>query len=251
LSIRYDSVTADTINGSNQGSFVTNWSNMAPTLLSFPYAIRNTSGTWAVQTIAPVFGVRTANDRYGCIVPNMWLTRSSATIGHRQAMKVNIPAAFGDTYRVSGIRAAVSLAATTSKAPVAKIWQGTTALASKTLDTDQMGASTVSAYRIVECFFDTAVTLNCGTDYYFGYEVAETVSSGVLLYGTQFADAADNTDDGGSMACMGRFDGTSWTDDTTVRPWMELILDDFTEPTGGGGGAVILPQQTFSHIGSY
>lgn len=249
ITIRHSSGTID---GTNNISIGANWTNALPTLGSFPYAIRNTSGTWAAQQICPVFGVRTANDRYGCIVPNLYSTRTSSTVGHRVAMRVVMPAAYGDTYKVAGIRASVSLAATTGRNPLARIWSASSMLASTTLDTDVAGASTVAAYRSWEAMFNESVTLNCGTPYYFGFEVADATSAGIALYGTQFSSADDNDDDGGQVFGLGTFNGTSWTDDLTVRPWMELILEDLTEPTGGGGGgAVIIPQNVFSPIGAF
>jgi len=252
FSIRYDTAALNTIDGSNNSSFGFGWSNFGSNLNSFPYSTRNTSGSWANQGFPPLFGVRTVNDRYGGIVPALYSTRSSATIGHRVAMKVNIPGGFGDTYKVSGIRGPVSLASLASgRTPIAKIWQGNTVLASKSCDIDQIGQTTNNALRNYEATFETSVVLNCGTDYYFGYEIADATSSGIILYGTQFNDAADNSDDGGAVCIMGRSDGTTWTDDTTVRPWMELILDDFTEPTGGSGGSMLIPQQTFSPMGSF
>lgn len=247
ITIRHSSGTID---GTNNSSFGTNWTNMLPSLGSFPYAIRNTSGTWASQQIGSTFGVRTANDRYGCIVPNLYSTRTASTVGHRVAMRVVMPAAYGDTYKVVGMRASVSLSATTGRNPLARIWSASSTLTSITMDTDIAGASTVSAYRSWEVMFADSVTLNCGTPYYFGFEVADATSAGIALYGTQFASADDNDDDGGQVFGLGTFNGTTWTDDLTVRPWMELILEDFTEPSGGSG-AVLMPQSVFSPMGGF
>jgi hypothetical protein len=239
ITIRYSSGTID---GSNNSSFTSRWSGMSPELGSFPYSLTNTAGTWTKGTSAPIYGVRTASERYGPIIPNLYATRTAATIGHRQAMKVNLPAGFGDTYKVAGFRASASIATTTGKAPLAKIWSASAALASKTMDVDQMGSPTSGAYRTVEVFFDTSVTLNFGTDYYFGFEVAETTNSGILIYGTRYLDTTDKSYIEGGSYCVGSsYDGSTWTDydDATVRPWMELILEDWTEPSGGGG--LLLP----------
>jgi hypothetical protein len=234
--VRYSSGTID---GSNNSSFSTQITN-APNSY-FPYALRNTSGTWAISAAAfPVFGIRTANLRYGYIVPNLYSTRTASTVGHRVAMKVNLPAGFGDTYKVIGIRFAGSIAAAVGKNPLCKIWSASAALASVTLDSDVIAPST--AYRSTEIIFDTSVTLNFGTDYYFGFEVADATNGGIILYGTRYLDTVDkNSDDGGSYFVGSTYDGSTWTDfdDATVRPWMELILEDWTEPSGGGG--LLLP----------
>lgn len=228
ITIRYSS---GTVNAGNNSSF----STAAETLLiTYPYRSHLTAGTWVNQTTgAGLWGIRTATERYGRILPNVYSTRTASTVGHRIAMLVNIPGGAGDTYTVAGFRAIASIAAAAGKAPLAKIWSASTALASKTMDTDQVGRAASGAQSSVECIYDTSVTLNCGTDYYFGFEVADAANAGVILYGTQFASADDAaTDDAGAICSLALNTG-SWSADATVRPWMELILSDLTEPAGG------------------
>lgn len=227
--IRYSSGTID---ASNYSSFTTQISN-APSSY-FPYPIRNTAGTWAtVAPSMPTFGVRTASGRYGYIIPNLYATRTASTVGHRVALKMSLPAGFGDTFKVSGIRFAGSIAGAVGKNPLCKIWSASSALASATLDSDVIATST--AYRSMEIRFDTSVTLSFGADYYFGFEVADAVNGGVILYGIQHSDSADATKDGGDYFQLATYNGSTWTTDATVRPLMELIVDDITEPSGGGG----------------
>jgi hypothetical protein len=238
--IRYSSGTID---GTNNSSFSSQLTNAPKTY--FPYALRNTAGTWAISANAfPVFGIRTANLRYGYIVPNLYSTRTASTVGHRVAMKVNVSSGFGDTYKVIGIRFAGSIASAVGKNPLCKIWSASSALASATLDSDVIAIST--AYRSTEIIFDTSVALSFGTDYYFGFEVADATSGGVILYGTQFASADDKaTDDGGNYFSLATYNGSTWTDDATVRPWMELILEDWTEPASSG--SIIAPMRVIQN----
>lgn len=227
-----------TPDGSNYSTFTT---SLDLYLQIYPYRSHLTGGTWVNQTTgSPVFGVRTASERYGRILPNYYSTRTASTVGHRVAMLVNVPGGAGDTYKVGGFRALASIANAAGKAPLAKIWSASGALASKTMDTDQVGRAASSLNATVECIFDTSVTLNCGTDYYFGFEVADAANGGIALQGTKFASADDKaTDDGGAICSLATHTG-AWSVDSTVRPWMELILDDITEPSGGG--AIVAPR---------
>lgn len=241
--IRYSSGTIDASNFSSFTSHITNSFGY-----SWPTAWRNTSGTWAVQSGLPPFGVRTANYRYGYILPNFYSTRSASTVGNRVAAKFSLPSGFGDTYKVIGFRTTASIAQVVGRNPIAGVWSSSSSLATVTLDTDIVAIST---YRPLEIYFTSAPTLSFGTDYYVGFEVADATSAGVILYGTQYADSADGqSTDGGSYCVMSSYNGSSWTDDATVRPWIELIFEDITEPTGSGG-ALVLPRQHFHPIGAW
>jgi hypothetical protein len=236
-------VLGGTTDASNYSTIGTNLDNMSPVRINFPYSSRLTGGTWS-NTVGVgdpmVFGWRTASGRYGRIIQSIYSTRSASTVGHRVAMKVNLPAGFGDTYKVLGVRFSGSLSSSSGKAPLCKIWSASSALASVTLDVDQQASSAGSAYMTGEYYFDSAPTLNFGTDYYFGLEVADAANGGVIIYGTEVAEAADLANqDGGNICCLSTYNGSAWTDNTLVRPWMELILEDWTEPSGGGG--LLLP----------
>jgi hypothetical protein len=45
---------------------------------------------------------------------------------------------------------------------------------------------------------------------------------------------------GGDGFYLATYNGATWTEDTTNRPLMQLIIADWTEPVGGGGGATQL-----------
>lgn len=242
--------SSGTIDASNNSSFTTDASNIDSQAIHFPYALRNTSGTWAFRVLSPVFGYRTASGRYGYIIESLYTTRTASTVGHRVAAKVTLPGGFGSTFTVSAMRAAVSIAAATGKAPLAKIWSASSALASVTLDSDQVASSASNAYKTYETGWTTEPTLDFGTSYYFGYEVADATNGGIVMYGTQAAEADDlASEDGGAQVCLSTFDGSSWTDNTLVRPFMELILDDWTEPSASGGGGSVIGSTMIRGVG--
>lgn len=238
--IRYSSGTID---GSNN---VTLTSHMTGILgagnMNFPYALRNTSGTWAFQTGHPVIGLRTASSRYGRTVQSMYTTRSASTVGHRQAMEFSVPSGTCTSFTIRGVRFNASLASVVGKNPVLGLWSASTALQTITLDTDVIAANPVSTGTFSEFYFDESSlsTLTPGTTYYLGVEVADAVSGGVVLSSFVVASADDMVCfPGGADWRLATFDGSSWTSVTTTRPVMEFILGDVTGGSGGGAATLI------------
>lgn len=211
------------------------------TLQSFPYALRNTAGTWATGAGSYVFGVRTASTRYGTILESFYNTRSASTVGHRQALEFVVPSGVTTSFTVRGMRFSGSIASAASKAPVFGLWDSGGVIQNVTLDSDVV-VSAANGYRIYEVYFDeTSLTaLTPGTTYYCGLQVADAANGGVLINGI-VVDGADDllAHPGGTAWRLATFDGSSWTSDTTTRPMAELILGDMTA-TGGGGGAAML-----------
>lgn len=205
-----------------------------------PYALTLTAGSWAKAAIYAVFGVRTASTRYGRVLTGGFNTRSASTVGHRQALKFTLPAEWGDTFKVVGFSYNGSIAQTSGRAPVAALWSAGGVLQNVTLDSD-IARSPQTAYRGGTVYFDESslATLTFGTTYYIGLEVADATNAGVLLNGVQLGSSDDLLAYPlGTSAHLATFDGSSWSDDQTVRPDVELILADWTEPSGGGGGII-------------
>lgn len=227
--IRYSS---GTISGTNNSSWSTDVANIGAggSHLS-PAAFRLTSGTWTRRAAMPLGGVRTASTRYGYLWQDVFLTRSASTVGHRQALKFVLPGT--GTYKIRGARFTSSLASAAGKNPLFNIWSASAALQSVTLDTDVEPNTTNGNHYVV--WPDALATLTGGTTYYVGLEVADAASAGVLLYGAKLSEADDLLAfAGGTQWHLATFDGSSWTDDQTVRPYMELALEDIAEPSAGG-----------------
>lgn len=227
-----------TPDGTNNSSITTDVSLLGSAAVhGFPYATRLTAGTWAKRVAFPIFGLESSSgDRWGNLLQAIFSTRSASTVGHRQACRFVLPGS--STYRVRGMRFTSSLSTAGGKNPLAKIWSASAALQSKTLDTDVWAGTTNYVHEVL--FPDPLATLTGGTVYYAGLEVADSASGGVLLYGGKFSSASDLTSlPFGTEWYLATFDGSTWTHDTTVRPWLELILEDVTEPTGGSTAYVI------------
>ena len=235
FTIRYSSGTVD---ASNFSTFTYSASNTLSTATVFPAYLRLTAGTWAYAIGHPVFGVRTASERYGQIFTATYNTRTASTVGRRIAMKFTLPD-ICDTYQVRGIRFSGSIApATAGKNPLCKLWSASAALQSVTLDSDSLLTSQTCAHEVF--FPDSLATLSPGTAYYAGLEVADAASSSVVINGAQLDNSADLAAyPGGSNFHLATYDGANWTDDQTVRPFMELLFEDVTKPAGGSAGILV------------
>lgn len=236
--IRYSSGTID---ASNLSTFTTHSGtlNVSGSAWRFPVGYRLTAGTWAGQAAQGLGAFRTASSRYGMIFENVYNTRSASTVGHRQAAKFTLPAAIANTKTIKGARILASIAGATGKNPLLKLWSASAALQDFTLDSDW---ASNNSYGVYEVLFDEATlsALTWGTPYYLGLEVADAVNGGVILNGLQLDDAADlSAYAGGSNAHFATYNGSAWSDDTTVYPFFELILDDITGNSGSSGGIVI------------
>jgi hypothetical protein len=242
VTIRYDSVTADAIDGSNNSSYTHRVTNIGITGL--PYSATLTAGTWGGKAVScPIFGVKTASTVYGVPAQSIYTTRTASTAGLRIAAKMQFSSGWFASHKLLGARICGSIAAAAGKTPLLGLWNGAgTALQSVSLDSDvPVSATATSGYVPHEFTFDEATlsTLAEDTDYYVGYEVVDAVNGGVLINGIVVADAADLAAfAGGTNKCLSTWNGAAWSD-VAASPFIELILDDVTAPAGGGG--IIVP----------
>lgn len=237
ITIRYSSGTVD---GSNNSSFTRR--NPTGVAHSNPYSLTLTAGTWAASNEQPVFGIRTASNRYGNIIQAAYTTRTASTVGHRAALKFTLPADWASTFKVRGVRFYGSIASAAGKTPILGLWDASSAIQTASIDTD-ISASATGTNVINELYFDEAslTALNFGGTYYAGLEVADAASGGVIVTGATLSEANDLLSfPGGTAVHLATYDGATWSDVQTARPMMELIFDDLTEPAGGSGGGLRL-----------
>jgi len=107
------------------------------------------------------------------------------------------------------------------------------------VDTDHLGVN--SGTRVIELFFTTATlaALTFGGEYRLGFEVIGSLAIGIR--GFQLTEANDRLMyPAGTQRGYSSWNGSAWSDDDTVLPFVEWILDDITEPTGGSGLARII-----------
>jgi hypothetical protein len=132
---------------------------------------------------------------------------------------------------MAGVRVPMRHAAT--KTFKLQLYTGTTVLQTITLDTDIVSTSNPGIFRNGIYFFDetTLATLTGGSQYRVGIQAQETAAN--LAIRTLDMAAAADLDAypfGTAWFLSTRADAGTWSDDTTKRPLIELIIAN----SGGG-----------------
>lgn len=235
--------SAGTIDGTNNSTFTSVFSSGAGRT-GHPYAIQNNAGVRTRQVENPVYGYASATVTYGCPVEAMTFTGfSSGSTPNEYGLTFNLPAAWGATYQVVGIKWFGQTANSTGDSCTISLYDADgdpgTVLQSIVYDWD-MNATPGSAggnTRNNTIYFDeaTLASLNFGTTYHVGIR-ADQVSVGMTVTVMNLDAAADRAAwPGGENFNACTRAGGVWTEDTAARPLIALILADWTEPAGGGG----------------
>lgn len=231
--IEYSSGTIDASNRSSFSETVTTLGD--PGFQQSPYSLTHNGAAWSKTVIAGrqlPFTLVTANTVFGRPIQDSPAPTNLTVDGHRQALKFTLPAGAADTFKILSSRMNLSVA--TGGTFKIGIWSASGTIAETTIDSDYVSGS--GSLRVQEMFWDDAATaLTAGTTYYVGVERSGT---NIGLH-TQHIGVANNlkAHPGGSSFVFSSYDGSSWTDDTTLRPEVEITLDDITEPAGGGGAS--------------
>lgn len=229
--------SSGTINASNTVDIfyrVSNWDEES----MFPYTLTNTGAGWVKNSVTHWCGmaIRTASTRTGFPIIAWSGNTTVTTSTHRQALSFTLPAGHGDTFKVLGafLRMISPAVGNTFKFG---LWDASSELQAVTMDTDNFAA--VGADKSAYFYFDesTLSTLSYGTLYYLGVEATGT-AVGITRWDIFHADNR-LCFPGGDDFGYATYNGTSWSDDNTLRPWVDLLIDDITEPAGGGGGGII------------
>lgn len=229
IHLKYESGTVD---GSNNSSFTRNIASSS--LNSFPGAYDNGSTT----TQQPIFGYGSTTKVYGYPLEGFDSTVfGSGDTPDEWALKFTLPADAGSTFKVSGVRARFTPGGSGRTAKV-QLYTGTTLLQTVTIDADEIAG----AGGMVEVYFTdtTLATLDFGTAYRIGLQPQEASNWNLPSLVVDAANDLTAFGGGADWHLSTRTDVGAWTDVTTKRPMMELIIDDWTEPAGGGGSANLL-----------
>lgn len=224
--------SSGTINASNCAQFTEN-ANWAPAIANFPHYIRNSAGSRTRLNSWPAcFAWGTATRVYGFPLQSVYNQQiTSATNPDEVGLRFTLPAEWGSSYTIVGVR--VLMQVTFGHTIRTTLYDGTTPLQQVDFDTDR--ATTNAAGRITEIMFDETnlTTLNFGQSYRIAFAPQST--SNQRFWGLTMANAADLDaySLGTNAFFTSREEGGAWTDDTLTRPMIELVLADWTKPSGG------------------
>lgn len=226
-----------TPDGANNSSFARSLSNFAAGWQR-PNTVGYNAGSPIKYNAPPAFAYRTSSKRFLYPFLNNYTTASSATAGHRVLCKFTAAAGWGSTYKIRSVSGHFGYSSTARNPKIVLLDSGGSVLQSHTLDTDQMPTTNNAPQKVT--FDGSLATLSYGTQYYIGVEVGSSAAA-VSMRGVTVGSADDRTAfPFGVNACLTTFDGSTYTDDTTVVPALEMELEDITEPAGGGGGGGLL-----------
>lgn len=222
-----------TIDGSNKSEFTTRTTGH---YAHIPYAIDNNAGARTRGLLrTAIFGYASAAKVYGNPVANITtLSFSSTGTPDEVGLLFTLPAGWGDTFKVKGLRFSGFLTAAQSYKAV--LYDGTTALQTITLDSDLQ--ATNGSHGVQEILFTetTLADLDFGSPYRVALQPQAAGMSVVLGY-LELSAAGDlDAYPGGQDAIWTqRADLGAWSEPTLRRPLISLLLADWTEPAGGGG----------------
>lgn len=227
-----------TVDGSNN-SGLTYVCETSATRLPFAYTIDNGGAAAKTTNAWPVFGYASATVAYGGPLSAHQDLFTGAT-GTSIGTKFTLPSGWGSTYKVAGLIIGVSDFANGTGQFVFKLWQGgnasdLTVLQDVTVDTAQFASITVSMLTTI--LFDEATlsTLSFGSTYRLTMEYSTAGRLYLQAFDVGTASDLDAYAHGQDFLYTARTGG-NWTDTTTRRPILGLILSDITPPSGGGSG---------------
>lgn len=241
LSIVVD-YSSGTIDASNFTSFTAD-GNFNNNYFVFPFFWTVNSGSASSNTREGIYGYKSATRSYHIPINASTVTVfSSTSTPNEYALRFLLPGS-GTTYTVAGVEVAIDSPDSGNAELTLYGSDGTTVLQSFTMDKDANLNHPVSAYR---AYFanGTLATLTAGVAYRIGFRaLANPAGIGLPVVSVPAAGDMTAFPGGEDWFLSTRTYSTgseSWTDTTTSRPLMGLILGDITEPSGGGiGGRVI------------
>lgn len=224
---------------------ITGWNTQ--NAVDFPYGALFTASWASVAAVAPMAGMQ-YNDGSYAFIPNIpvisTLTQTSYGTGtnpNHRALRFQVTA----PCRVCGYWVVGDLDGDCDVLLVADSWDGTNgnALARVSLDTN---VRRVTGFGAQLGAFDTSVTLTANTTY--RLVLKPTTATTISMSAYTVASAAQLDQCGGNQQCYlstanNPNDATDWTDTTTTRPLMGLMIDQFDDGASAGSTVYNLAMQ--------
>lgn len=199
---------------------------------SFPYCNHYTT-SWTKNTNIPLVALEYSDGSYADCggYPTSavtYLSWNSGSTPDERALRFSLPF----PSRLKGVWFRGSVAGNMDIV----LYQGTTVLISQSIDKDQTNQSG----RYNKFYFNTTYNLAANTVYRLSLKPTTVTNISVF---TEFSFASqailDSIDGGQQFYYSYRTDAGAWTDDTTKRYFMGLILDQFDDGTAVGGGGIV------------
>lgn len=224
LAIKYSS---GTINSTNFVSFCVAASNTSQP--GFPFYSTLASGAWTKNTTLNIIAaaIGSSTDWYGYPIEK-FQDSSASSSGLRSALRFKLLSTwFGaGTFKVAGIRFKTMGPGATKNFKVG-LWSASSLLQSVDVDSDH-NSSPSTAGRLLEHYFTDAdlIALSTDTEYYAGWQYTDAA----LTLHTAVVDNSNKLPalDCGAEFYLAEYNGSVWSAIQTRRPFLELVISDFT-----------------------
>lgn len=208
----------------------------------FPYheISSDSGGTWTKgSTNGPIFGYKIGSKVFGTPISSYaYAAFSSDSTYDEYGLRFLLNGAMGDKFKIAGVRGIFCSPPTGKTIRMRLATEDGTELATTDIDSDHFSTAS-STIKTCEYYFNTETLpeLSFGTAYIIAFEALNTSSNWGLhcLYMTEAADLGAYN--GGAefyRAKRADHTGAYTLTDTHIRPCMELIFSEWTEPTGSG-----------------
>lgn len=234
-----------TPDGSNNSSFAHTW-GVIRTMSGHPYVVTVNAGTPTRLSFGtPCFAYGAAATVYGYPSQgNATVAVNSGSTPDEYGLRFLLDAGFGSTFKISGTRWGGNPAAASTfkhilySVPTPGDYSVTSALqTSRSFDSDMFQST---SNQSADLPFDVSLsTLNFGGEYILA--IQPQGAQNITPFYMETANVAEQAawPHGGSCYWVERTDGGTWTPRTSRIPFIEPIISDWTEPSGGGGGPLI------------
>lgn len=223
--------------GGTSGSWMYQQSGNGNSLF-FPYSVSIDGGSATKRPRYPIGALKSASATYGNLPISQSLTTyNSDSSPDEKALKFTLSSSVCSTVQLRGVILAGRVPITATTASI-KLYDtdGTTVLDTITVNGDENAAvGNTNDRKFLRRYFTSAQTLTCGSSYRIGYLAGNTTSA-ISLPSYNYSATADMEDIAfaSDWSYSERTDAGSWTDTTTRQPFISLIIDDWTVPSGGG-----------------
>ena len=229
-----------TIDGSNNCGFAYAGASDEPDQ-GFPYAYLIIDGAPSkIINASPIYGYKSATRTYGIpTVTRSTFSSALATTPDERAVKFTLPAGWGVSYKIAGVRFWGSMATGGSNVLRLRLYDtdGTSVLQEAEHNTRYAGSTDL---RWFEIYFDdaTLATLLFGSTY--RLSMRSNGTNAIVIGYLKVTDSGDMGafSGGTALSYSERTDDGSWTDDPTQRLTLDILIDDWTG-SGGGIGALV------------
>lgn len=221
-----------TIDGSNNAGFT--YSNANALSHRYPMSWTVDAGSATYRSGLPMFGYKCGSTYYGFLPETSGQHDfGSGSTGDERGNKFTIPASSCATFKIDAARFNGYVNSASNSLDIV-IYENTTSRQDVTIDGDYDNSG--GSAGIIQGRFEEGYTFNCGTEY---VVAVKPNASGGTSAGLQYLifDSANHQNSlplGTTMFYTERTDAGSWSDNTSKRALIDLVLSDITEPSGGG-----------------